>query len=72
MKNSGFGGDECMKKVIGITLSLIGIIMVVISLVLKVNERVSVIGGADGPTSIFRNCRKITAAIASGKSPEIQ
>ncbi len=42
-----------MKKVIGITLSLIGIIMVVISLVLKVNERVSVIGGADGPTSIL-------------------
>lgn len=42
-----------MKKVIGITLSQIGIIMVVISLVLKVNERVSVIGGADGPTSIF-------------------
>lgn len=42
-----------MKKVIGITLSLIGIIMVVISLVLKVNERMSVICGADGPTSIF-------------------
>lgn len=48
-----------MKKAIGITLSLIGIIMVAISLVFKVNERmsvaksVSVIGGADGPTSIF-------------------
>ena len=48
-----------MKKVIGITLSVIGIIMAAISLVFKVNEQisvtksVSVIGGADGPTSIF-------------------
>ena len=41
-----------MKKVIGITLSLIGIIMVAISLVLKIKS-LSVIGGADGPTSIF-------------------
>lgn len=41
-----------MKKMIGITLSLIGIIMVAISLVLKVKS-LSVIGGADGPTSIF-------------------
>ena len=48
-----------MKKAIGITLSVIGIIMAAISLVFKVNEQmsvaksVSVIGGADGPTSIF-------------------
>lgn len=48
-----------MKKVIGITLSVIGIIMAAISLVFKVNEQisvaksVSVIGGADGSTSIF-------------------
>ena len=48
-----------MKKVIGITLSVIGIIMAAISLVFKVNEQisvtksVSVIGVADGPTSIF-------------------
>ena len=48
-----------MKKVIGITLSVIGIIMAAISLVFKVNEQmsvaksVSVIAGADGPTSIF-------------------
>ena len=48
-----------MKKVIGITLPLIGIIMVAISLIFRVNERMSVaksvsfIGGADGPTSIF-------------------
>ena len=47
-----------MKKAIGITLSVIGIIMAAISLVFKVNEQmsvaksVSVIGGADGPTSI--------------------
>ena len=48
-----------MKKAIGITLSVIGIIMAAISLVFKINEQisvtksVSVIGGADGPTSIF-------------------
>ena len=48
-----------MKKAIGITLSVIGIIMAAISLVFKVNDQksvaksVSVIGGADGPTSIF-------------------
>ena len=48
-----------MKKAIGITLSVIGIIMAAISLVFKVNEQisvaksVSVIGGADGSTSIF-------------------
>ena len=48
-----------MKKAIGITSSVIGIIMAAISLVFKVNEQisvtksVSVIGGADGPTSIF-------------------
>lgn len=48
-----------MKKAIGITLSVIGIIMAAINLVFKVNEQmsvaksVSVIGGADGPTSIF-------------------
>lgn len=44
-----------MKKAIGITLSVIGIIMAAINLVFKVNEQmsvaksVSVIGGADGP-----------------------
>ena len=48
-----------MKKAIGITLSVIGIIMAAISLVFKVNEQisvaksVSVIGWADGLTSIF-------------------
>ena len=48
-----------MKKAIGITLSVIGIIMAAISLVFKVNDQksvaksVSVIGGADGPASIF-------------------
>ena len=48
-----------MKKAIGITLSVIGIIIAAISLVFKINEQisvtksVSVIGGADGPTSIF-------------------
>lgn len=48
-----------MKKVVGIILTVIGIVTAVISLILKVKGQmsmarsVSVIGGADGPTSIF-------------------
>ncbi len=48
-----------MKKVVGIILTVIGIVTAVISLILKVKGQmsmarsVSIIGGADGPTSIF-------------------
>ena len=48
-----------MKKIVGIILTVIGIVTVAISLICKVNEQmsvarsVSIIGGADGPTSIF-------------------
>lgn len=48
-----------MKKIVGIILAVIGIVMAAINLVFKVNGQtsvarsVSVIGGADGPTSIF-------------------
>lgn len=48
-----------MKKIAGIILMVIGIVTAAINLSLKVNGRtsaaksVSIIGGADGPTSIF-------------------
>ena len=48
-----------MKRITGIILSVIGIITAVISLIFKVRghmsvaKSVSIIGGADGPTSIF-------------------
>lgn len=44
-----------MKKIVGITLTVIGIVVTALSLILKIKGQisVSVIGGADGPTSIF-------------------
>jgi LPXTG-motif cell wall-anchored protein len=44
-----------MKKRLGIIAGILGIVLAVIGIVLKQKENtaVSVIGGADGPTSIF-------------------
>ncbi len=44
-----------MKKIVGITLTVIGIVVTALSLILKIKGQisVSVIGGADGTTSIF-------------------
>lgn len=44
-----------MKKIIGITLTVIGIVTTAINLLLKVKGKmsVSIIDGADGPTSVF-------------------
>ena len=43
-----------MKKRLGIIAGILGIVLAVIGIVLKKeNIAVSVIGGADGPTSIF-------------------
>lgn len=44
-----------MKKMAGIILAVIGIIVTASALILKIKGHmsVSVIGGADGPTSIF-------------------
>lgn len=44
-----------MKKIVGIALAVIGIVAAVSGLIFKVKGQmsVSVIGGADGPTSIF-------------------
>lgn len=44
-----------MKKILGIILIIIGIMTAALGIILKVKGQmsVSVIGGADGPTSIF-------------------
>ena len=44
-----------MKKVLGIVGCSIGFLLVILGSVMKVKEHtaVSIIGGADGPTSIF-------------------
>ena len=44
-----------MKKILGIILTLIGIVMAVVSLIFKIKGKmsVSIIGGSDGPTSVF-------------------
>ena len=42
-----------MKKGIGIISCIIGILLAVIGVVVKGTMAVSVIGGADGPTSVF-------------------
>ena len=48
-----------MKKIVGIALTVIGIVTIAISLIFKVNEQmtvarsISIIDKADGPTSIF-------------------
>lgn len=44
-----------MRKIISITLMIIGIITAAINLLLKVKGKmsVSITGGADGPTSVF-------------------
>lgn len=49
------GGTGRMKKMAGIILTVIGIVVAALGLIFKVKGQmsVSVIGGADGPTSIF-------------------
>ena len=44
-----------MKKILGIGLSVIGIVAVIITVILKIKRQmsISIIGGADGPTSVF-------------------
>lgn len=44
-----------MKKIIAIILAVIGVILLLIGPIIKVKNQmaISVIGGADGPTSIF-------------------
>ena len=40
-----------MKKILGIAAGIAGLIFVMAGVALKINNGVSVIGGADGPTS---------------------
>ena len=44
-----------MKKILGIVLSVIGIVTVIVTVILKLKRQmsISIIGGADGPTSVF-------------------
>ena len=44
-----------MKKMLGIGLSVIGIVTAVVTVILKLKRQmsISIIGGADGPTSVF-------------------
>lgn len=44
-----------MKKIIAIILAVIGVILLLIGPIIKVKNQmaISIIGGADGPTSIF-------------------
>lgn len=42
-----------MKKILGIAAGIAGMIFVMAGVALKINNGVSVIGGADGPTSVF-------------------
>ena len=44
-----------MKKILGFGLSVIGIVTVIVAVILKLKRKmsISIIGGADGPTSVF-------------------
>ena len=44
-----------MKKMLGIGLSVIGIVTAVVTVIFKLKRQmsISIIGGADGPTSVF-------------------
>ena len=45
-----------MKKILGIVAGIVGIISVIVGVALKMNNNaiaIIVIGGADGPTSVF-------------------
>jgi oxaloacetate decarboxylase beta subunit len=44
-----------MKKIIGSILAILGVAIIIINLIVKIKGQmaVSIVGGADGPTSIF-------------------
>lgn len=47
-------GDWSMKKILGIVAGIVGIISVIVGVALKMNNNaIAIIGGADGPTSVF-------------------
>lgn len=43
-----------MKKILGIVVGVVGIIFIIVGAALKINNNaISIIRGADGPTSVF-------------------
>ena len=47
-------GDYSMKKILGIVAGIVGIISVIVGVALKMNNNaIAIIGGVDGPTSVF-------------------
>lgn len=43
-----------MKKILGIVAGVVGIISVIVGVALKMNNNaITIIGGVDGPTSVF-------------------
>ena len=47
-------GDWSMKKILGIVAGVVGIISVIVGVALKMNNNaIAIIGGVDGPTSVF-------------------
>ena len=43
-----------MKKILGIVAGVVGIISVIVGVALKMNNKaIAIIGGVDGPTSVF-------------------
>lgn len=43
-----------MKKILGIVAGVVGIISVIVGVALKMNNNaIAIIGGVDGPTSVF-------------------
>ena len=47
-------GEKKMKKILGIVAGIVGIISVIVGVALKMNNNaIAIIGGVDGPTSVF-------------------
>lgn len=44
-----------MKKIFGLIMTVLGVIVIAVNVILKMKKSasISIIGGADGPTSIF-------------------
>lgn len=63
-----FGGIGCMKKILGMNVATIGSAVIILSTILKVKKQISmpVIGGTDGPTSIFLAGKVGSASVVTG------
>ena len=53
-EREGHPEDEKCKKILGIVAGVVGIISVIVGVALKMNNNaIAIIGGVDGPTSVF-------------------